>query len=1773
MEYDSFYLSEQATINYLLCTRRKSTPNKVAYTFLEKGEEETATITYEQLYEQAGHVARELHANGVRPGERALLLFPSCIEYVVAFLGCLRAAVIAVPLFPPQSQKNSQFRMETVSLDCSAAAILTTSPTYDSMQSWLESSNVLKNLPCVFPDKLEQSKPSSWLEPRVIPETIAFLQYTSGSTGAPKGVVVTHRNLVHNEECLRQALQHDENSNIASWLPIFHDMGLIGNILQTIYVGAHCVFMPPIAFVQKPIRWLNAITKYRCQTSMAPNFAYDLCCERVSEQDKKKLDLSCWQSALNGSEPVRYETLERFAKYFADCGFDYKTLYPGYGLAESTLMVTSPRVEESYHHLSVSAKELSENKVAPRRSENNGTVELAASGRVWCNTDLAIVNPSTLERCSNDEIGEIWVHSASVARGYWNNTAATEETFCAQIYNDSDRRFFMRTGDLGFLKNEHLYVTGRHKELVLIRGQNYYPQDIERSIQNSNEAFVVNGGAAFSLDASGEEKLIVVQEIKRTALRKLNIEAVVADAYKAISAEHELKLHCICLLKPARLSKTSSGKIQRRAMKAKYLASELEPIIIHHYTSDDLAPAHIEPFNFKRLENKTIKEKVDAVSGYLVNLIASVAQVTTSDMQGDSELVEIGLDSMSLVNLQHLIVENFCLVESESNTEISSDLTIDTLSNNIIALHENQLSGSTRKDDYQEYLESTKLGSRISLNQESLWLVQYLYPTSYTHNVVVPIEIHSELKLDLFRETLSEIIQAEEVFRKAYQQNESGVNAIENNIYPHLDSIDCRDWTDDEIATVIDKFWKRPFKLETEVPARFILIRKESGHIFVPVIHHIITDMWSILIFLERLFISYQNGIHTDISTHPYSRFAYEQARHLDSDTARRGEDFWVNELEGCQVLRLPTSANKTAATPFKGKSIGLQFDNTLTHRIKSVSKDLGVTPYIFCLSSLNILLSKISGQSDFVIGTATAGRNRAAYRETLGYFVNPIPLRTTLNLSDSIVQYIHATKRRVSASLSHQEIPFQRIIDIAGKNSNGTTSPLFNVMFAYQSLPRLKQAYPLVLANRSVEFSMGDFSVSSVPLKKHCAQYPVTLTLVESDIGYDGVIEFDDAMFSNSFIESLAAEYTRVIDSALNTPNETIAKITGSNTTEHTASTPSDAFVPITEFLDRHSLTTPDALAIKDNSHSYTYSDFAKRVNQLSHWLLDKKFEKEAVVAVHMERSCLYSVVMQAIIQSGLTYLPLDTELPPQRLEHIIRDAKPILFFNDESSSDTLQSIIDDLKITENFDAVNPAKLDIDQKSTQTPIIHIASDQLAYIIYTSGSTGTPKGVLCTHQGLRNCIEQCATHFELDSRHRMLQSASYSFDASIWNCFLCLYAGSSLIIPNRYQLIPGPDLVGLINKENINYCFLSPTLMAEIDPRSVPGLTKVVAGGEELQGKIANKWFSENRAVYNAYGPTETSICATVSKCTSSNWVPHIGKPLENVALILLDEALDEVPNGQEGEIYISGISLARGYLNSPEKDRKSFIDLSDSSESRIRFYKTGDRAVLDEDGNLHYRGRKDGMVKIAGHRIELGEIRNVLIQQINQIDNAAVIVRNEKLECFYVTKQGAIEATEIRNRLVKHLPNYMIPSSFTLLRNLPQTPSGKIDRKALMELGKPRDPEQNSHSEQQASTNRDELAGIIHECWRSVLGHDQFANDDLFFEVGGTSILLARLHYLLQERLTTPITMVDLYQYSTINMLLKYLYRHTEDLDPASNDSRAEKRKRARKRFETAKS
>lgn len=626
----------------LLRYRAKHQGAEKAFIFLKDGEEEDAYLSYKMLDEQAQAIASKIQEHATK-GATVLLCYPNSLDFISAFFGCLYAQAIAVPALAPTSHRNAKDRLESIAQNSNAKLMLSTTSGLAIMGEWYQSSEKLKDIELLTTDNLEVDS-SKFVEKsaEINEESTAFIQYSSGSTNTPKGVLVSHSNLLNNMHVMEKLYNYSSKSVFIQWVPLYHDLGLIGHILQTIYLGARCYMMTPEAFLQKPARWLQAISRFKGTVTLAPNFAFDQCVRLISKEQRSTLNLTGLKVAAIGAEPIRADTIARFAETFQDCGFRKDMFYPTYGLAEATLIVIVGSQPGKPIIKSVKASALEHNRIVPADDEKD-CHQLVSSGQIGYKHKVLIVDPISKKICAPDQVGEIWIQGSSVAQGYLNAPAETQEVFKAST-RDENLGFFLRTGDLGFMQEDEIFVTGRLKELIIINGANYYPQDIEHTIYHSHPAIRIGCGAAFSVEVANSEKLVIVQEIRENQLSGLNSSEVISAIKNKVWEHHKLAPHAVILIKPGMLLKTTSGKIQRKAMQIKFLKNELDAInsadirpFTNHQASLDIATN--DPFCLVKIQN------------WIMFWLSQHSNLDLRSIAPEQLFTDFGLDSIDTVRL------------------------------------------------------------------------------------------------------------------------------------------------------------------------------------------------------------------------------------------------------------------------------------------------------------------------------------------------------------------------------------------------------------------------------------------------------------------------------------------------------------------------------------------------------------------------------------------------------------------------------------------------------------------------------------------------------------------------------------------------------------------------------------------------------------------------------------------------------------------------------------------------------------------------------------------------------------------------------------------------------------------------------------------------------------------------------------------------------------------------------------------------------------------
>lgn len=654
----------------LLRRRAATQGDDCAFAFLADGERDEVVLTYGELDHRARSIAAWLQSHDLQ-NQRVLLLYPAGLEFIAAFFGCLYAGAVAVPAYPPRRNRSFE-RVRSIARDADARCALTVGSVWRWVEPLAREDRLLRQLRWQNTDELDGlNLADAWQSHDTTSDTLAFLQYTSGSTGTPRGCMLTHGNLLHNCASIARAFGSTSAARGVFWLPSYHDMGLVGGILEPIYLGSPSILMPPVAFLQRPVRWLQAVTRYRATISGGPNFAYDLCVRKITPEQRESLDLTSWEVAFNGAEPVRAETLQRFVDTFGPCGFRHHAFYPCYGLAEATLLVSGGSKFSAPVVVPFRSSDLERRRVVEIEPEAPDAHPLVGCGQSMPDQEIRIVDPERGTLCEENEIGEIWVRGSSVAQGYWNRPEETDRVFGARLAGGEGP--FLRTGDLGFMRGDELFVTGRMKDLLIVRGANHYPQDIEATVERAHPGVRPGCTAVFAVPRHGEQELVIVQEVERT---QMNQPRPVIDAIRRrVTLEHELVFDAILLIRPGTIPKTSSGKIQRNACREAFLAGQLKTVAYWHrgpaMEDAPLAVAYGGPHaettsahSNGTIHTGRVPENGTAAAEAMqretvLRLVRETAGVSGASVTLDSTLADLGIDSLARFQLQAALEEHF----------------------------------------------------------------------------------------------------------------------------------------------------------------------------------------------------------------------------------------------------------------------------------------------------------------------------------------------------------------------------------------------------------------------------------------------------------------------------------------------------------------------------------------------------------------------------------------------------------------------------------------------------------------------------------------------------------------------------------------------------------------------------------------------------------------------------------------------------------------------------------------------------------------------------------------------------------------------------------------------------------------------------------------------------------------------------------------------------------------------------------------------------------
>ncbi|HEH8730979.1 TPA: non-ribosomal peptide synthase/polyketide synthase [Pseudomonas aeruginosa] len=1490
---DAFELP--TTLVQALRRRAVQEPERLALRFLAEDDGEGVVLSYRDLDLRARSIAAALQAHA-QLGDRAVLLFPSGPDYVAAFFGCLYAGVIAVPAYPPESaRRHHQERLLSIIADAEPRLVLTTADLREpllQMNAQLSAANAPQLL-CV--DQLDPAVAEAWDEPQVRPEHIAFLQYTSGSTALPKGVQVSHGNLVANEVLIRRGFGIGADDVIVSWLPLYHDMGLIGGLLQPIFSGVPCVLMSPRYFLERPVRWLEAISQYGGTVSGGPDFAYRLCSERVAESALQRLDLSGWRVAFSGSEPIRQDSLERFAEKFAASRFDASSFFACYGLAEATLFVTGGQRGQGIPALAVDGEALARNRIA----EGAGSV-LMCCGRSQPEHAVLIVDAASGEVLGDDNVGEIWAAGPSIAHGYWRNPEASAKTFV-----ERDGRTWLRTGDLGFLRDGELFVTGRLKDMLIVRGHNLYPQDIERTVESEVPSARKGRVAAFAVTVDGEEGIGIAAEIGRGVQKSVPAQELIDSIRQAVAEAYQEAPKVVALLNPGALPKTSSGKLQRSACRLRLEDGSLDSYALfpglqavqeaQPPAGDDELLARIGEIWKARLGVAQVapRDHFFLLGGNSIGAAQVVAQVRDS--------LGVALDLRQLFEAPTLQAFSATVAR-----QLAAGLPAEA-----------PMAHLPRGVDLPQ-----------SAAQQRLWLTWQIDPQSAAYNIPGGLRLRGELDEAALRASFQRLVERHEALRTRFLERDgAALQRIDERGEFAWQFVDLAALAEHERAAAAaqrrEAEAQQPFDLEKGPLLRVSLVRlDEQEHQLWVTLHHIVADGWSLNLLLDefsRLYAEACGGQPADLAPLElhYAEFAAWQRQWLDAGEGARQLAYWRERLgDAAPVLELATDHPRTARQASPAARYSLRVDEALARAIRETALDHEASVFMWLLAAFQALLHRHSGQGEIRIGVPSANRQRLETQGLVGFFINTLVLRGTPRARQPFAALLGEAREATLGAQANQDLPFDQVLAACGQGGQ-----LFQVLFNHQQrdLSALRRL-PGLLADE-------------LPWHSREAKFDLQLQS-EEDARGRLTLNFDYAadLFDEASIRRFAAQYLELLRQVAEDPQRCLGDIAlvDAEQAAHLAEwgsapcEPARAWLP--ELLERQLAQSAERVALEWDGGSLGYAELHARANRLAHYLRDKGVGPDVRVAICAERSPQLLVGLLAIVKAGGAYVPLDPDYPSERLAYMLADSGVELLL-------TQAHLFERLPGAEGVTPICLDSLKLDNWPSQAPGLHLHGDNLAYVIYTSGSTGQPKGVGNTHAALAERLQWMQATYALDGDDVLMQKAPVSFDVSVWECFWPLVTGCRLVLAAPGEHRDPARLVELVRQFGVTTLhFVPPLLQLFIDEPGVAAcgsLRRLFSGGEALPAELRNRVLQRLPAValHNRYGPTETAINVTHWQCRAEDGERSpIGRPLGNVVCRVLDAEFNLLPAGVAGELCIGGLGLARGYLGRPALSAERFV-------------------------------------------------------------------------------------------------------------------------------------------------------------------------------------------------------------------------------------------------------
>ncbi|HYO16637.1 MAG TPA: non-ribosomal peptide synthase/polyketide synthase [Thermoanaerobaculia bacterium] len=1661
------------------------TPNAVAVSF------ESAELTYGELWDRAGRLARRLRGLGVGPDVRVGISAERSLELVVGLLAILRAGGAYVPIDPGYPRERIDYLLE----DSRVAVLLTREDLLDREE-----------------DGQEEAVPVM-----VDPDNLAYVIYTSGSTGRPKGTMNTHRGIVNRLLWMQERYGLDATDRVLQKTPFSFDVS-VWEFFWPLITGARLVVarpgghQDPTYLVETIVR--EGITTLHFVPSMLQVFLEAPGVERCRSLSR----------VVASGEALPPELEQRF---FARLGTTGAGLFNLYGPTEAAVDVT---------HWDCSP------------AEGRLTVPI---GRPVANTAIHLLGRH-FEPVPVGVPGELFIGGVQVARGYLGRPELTAERFLPDPFGEPGARLY-RTGDLTRRRPDGaVEYLGRLDHQVKIRGFRIELGEIEAALATHpavREAVVLARGSAADQRlvawVVGREGAPEIAELRRYARRTLP-EYMVPSAFVVLDA----------------MPLSPNGKVDRKALP--------DPESRPDSGVEAVAPRTDLERLLARLWREILQINAVGVHDNFFelggnSLLGATLIYRLQEHLGENLHVAAIFEAPTVAQLATLLESRFPAVAGRSTaalppepprrretkppqparqqppgTEVARAVKE--------AVRPSAAAFVSRGEEVAIRRGERQPGTPIplSFSQERLWFLDRMHPGSSAYNMPGAVRLRGTLDVAALRAAVTEIVRRHEALRTTFGERDgSPYQVVAPDPACSLPIVDLGGLPPDgegereaELLRLAVAEARRPFDLAAGPLLRTTLLRLDTGgegpeHVLFLTMHHIVSDGWSMGIFLRELAALYGAFAQGQPSPLPelslqYPDFALWQRGWLAGEVLEAKLASWRERLAGAPVvLELPTDRPRPPVQKNRGGHLEARFPLELAGALATLARQEGVTLFMALLAGVDALACRYSGQDDLLLGSPFANRSRFETEELIGFFVNTLVLRSDLSGDPSVRELLGRVRASALAAYAHQELPFEKLVEVLQPVRDPSRSPLFQVM--------------LVLQNASVPLELPGLQLDVLDIESGASKFDLTFSFFESGGTLRLVLEYDRDLWDAATARRIIGHLETLLAAAAADPGCRLSRLpllTGVERAQLQMWNQTRTPVATGRLFHQHvadrAARTPEATALVFGEQRISYGELDARAGRLARHLRALGVGPDVLVGLAVERSPEMVVGVLGVLQAGGAFLPLDPSYPRERLELMIADAGPRVLLTQERLLPALPDLAAPVVCLDREEDLAPLGASGEGGATL--------DNLAYVIYTSGSTGRPKGVGVTHRGLLNlCAAQIRT-YATGPQDRVLQFASPSFDASVAEITIALRVGAELHLASREEMLPGPSLLALLRDRGITNVTLPPRALAvlpALGETDLPELRTLLVAGEACPVELARSWSggAADRRVFNAYGPTEATVWATVELFEDGRRLT-IGRPIANTRVHLLDRHLEEVPVGVPGEVFLAGDGLARGYLGRPDLTAGRFVP-DPFGEPGARLYRTGDLARHLPDGRIDYLGRVDHQVKIRGFRIELGEIE-ALLAGYPAVAEAVVVAREDvpgdrRLVAYVVPAERGADPAALTDELAAwlggRLPAYMVPSALVVLEALPLSPNGKVDRRGLpapqRAVGRP--------LQVAARTPVEELlAGI----WCQLLGLERVGVEESFFALGGHSLLATRLASRVRETFGVELPVRRLFEAPTVAAL-----------------------------------